>query len=361
MFTSHFDALTVLFAQEYNNEKLIVKKPILGSDLKWDLVTFCQAYLCIFMSMVLTVKSLCLAGLGGCIIAYSTFAMADTATAEQQHITTKVRVFAGLVYPRLKTTLKENAIKVQSTVLIPVPNLKGRASTHVRKQVIVIDPGHGGYDPGAIGNKKVKEETVTLKAAQELRRQLLKTGRYKVVLTRNSDTYIAHEQRVRIARKAGADLFISLHADSLEKPNIRGASVYTLAKRAQARGQKLVQTQKQNWILDVDLAKHSDSVGSILVNLAQRTTLSRSSKFADILVPKLKKRTLLLANTHRQAGLYVLLAPDVPAVLLEMGFLSNSKDEALLNSAKHRKKLMKSVTEAINVYFSAQSTLQMGR
>ena len=313
--------------------------------------------------MELRNKNLCLIAICLFVGMYSGAASAANKTQEGT-VSTKLRVFTGLVFPRLKNISHPApiSVKVHSSFIIPVPRLKkAKILGRTRKQVIVIDPGHGGYDPGAIGSKKVKEETVTLKAAQELRRQLLKTGKYKVVLTRNSDTYIAHEKRVRIARKAGADLFISLHADSLEKPNIRGASVYTLAKRAQARGQKLVQAQKQNWILDVDLAKHSDPVGSILVNLAQRTTLSRSSKFADILVPKLKKRTLLLANTHRQAGLYVLLAPDVPAVLLEMGFLSNSKDEALLNSAKHRKKLMKSVTEAINVYFNTQSTLQMSR
>lgn len=275
---------------------------------------------------------------------------------------TKPRVFTGVAFPRLKPN--QLAIVDQKPIVmveaVPVPRLKnGKRSIRVKKLVVVIDPGHGGRDPGAIGAKKVREETVTLKAALELRKQLLKTGRYKVVLTRSTDTYVDLEKRVIIARKASADLFISLHADSLSKPNIRGASVYTLVDRAQKRGQNLTQTQ--NWILDVDLASHSAPVADILVDLAQRSTLSKSSEFADILIPNLKKQTVLLGNTHRQANIYVLLAPDVPAVLLEMGFISNKKDEALLNSAKHRKKLMKTVTKSINSYFTVQNTLQASR
>ena len=106
---------------------------------------------------------------------------------------------------------------------------------------------------------------------------------------------------------------------------------------------------------------HSAPVADILVDLAQRSALSKSDEFADILIPNLKKQTVLLGNTHRQGNIYVLLAPDVPAVLLEMGFISNKKDEALLNSAKHRKKLMKTVTKSINSYFTAQNTLQASR
>ena len=240
---------------------------------------------------------------------------------------------------------------------IPMPRLKpGLALVRsVKKPVIVIDPGHGGYDPGAIGSAKVKEEAVTLHAALELKEQLMKTGKYKVVLTRWRDVYVEHEDRVKMARKAGADLFISLHADSLANKKTRGASVYTLADRAQKRSQKLADSQ--NWILDVDLTEQSEPVGDILVELAQRKTLSKSSEFANILIPELSKRTQLLANTHRRAGYYVLLAPDVPAVLLEMGFISNAIDEKNLNSPKYRGMLMQGVTNAINSYFSVQPRL----
>ena len=249
----------------------------------------------------------------------------------------------GMPIPRLKPTNDfYNGI--------PVPRLKNTKSNRpIRKPVIVIDPGHGGHDPGAAGIAKLHEETVTLKAGLELRRQLLASGKYKVVMTRTTDKYIAHDKRVLIARKAGADLFISIHADSTGNADTRGASVYTLANRAEARTHKVI--NHQNWVLDVDLTKKSAPVSEILVDLAQRKTLTKSGQFADILIPELKKSSRLVGNTHRRAGYYVLLAPDVPAVLLEMGFLSNAQDEKLLKTPAHRKKLMKSVKAAIDQYF----------
>jgi len=237
---------------------------------------------------------------------------------------------------------------------IPYPRLQPLLNrTPPRKPVIVIDPGHGGYDPGAIGRKGTKEKTITSKSAKELQRQLLATGRYKVIVTRSKDVYLAHEERLRIARAGGADLFISIHADSTKSKSARGASVYTLADRAKNRSKKIVNTQ--NWIMDVDLTTQSDPVGDILVDLAQRKTASQSEQFADVLLSSLTQSTTLIGNSHRRAGYFVLLAPDVPAVLLEMGFLSNPQDEKLLNSASHRKKVLRSVTRAINTYFDNQN------
>ncbi len=240
---------------------------------------------------------------------------------------------------------------VKDTRSIPVPRLKtSRRLKAIKKPIIVIDPGHGGHDPGAIGKSKVREETVTLKAALELRKQLLLSGKYKVVMTRTTDKYVEHDRRVLIARKAGADMFISLHADSLKSSTTRGASVYTLATRAKGRTHEIV--SNQNWVLDVDLSRKSVPVSDILVDLAQRKTLTKSGEFADILISELQKSTRMLGNSHRRAGLYVLLAPDVPAVLLEMGFISNKADEKLLNSSAHRKKIMKGVTKAIDRHFN---------
>jgi len=289
----------------------------------------------------------------------------------------EIRAIDGTPFPRIKPGAEAEPqlkLPIKISVLepepiaenesyvegIPVPRVKTRAIVRkFRKPVIVIDPGHGGYDPGSIGVKNVKEEDVTLSAAHELRRQLLATGRYDVVMTRSKDVYIAHEERVRMARKAGANLFISIHADSTSRGSARGASVYTLADRAQKRSQKLISTQ--NWILDVDLTDQSEQVGDILVDLAQRKTLTKSAQFADILLPELSKYSALVGNSHRRAGYYVLLAPDVPAVLLEMGFLSNPQDERLINSPAHRKNLMKAVTTAINSYFKTQRQLQATR
>lgn len=246
---------------------------------------------------------------------------------------------------------------------IPFPRLKphGQTSKSVavtstkprRNPVIVIDAGHGGYDPGAIGTKGTHEKEITFAAAAELRRQLLAMGRYTVILTRSKDVYIDHEERLRIARAGGADLFISIHADSTASKKARGASVYTLADRAKTRSRNIVNTQ--NWIMDVDLTEQSDPVGDILVDLAQRKTKSQSDAFAEILLAQLQGTTKLVGNSHRRAGYFVLLAPDVPAVLLELGFLSNPDDEKLLKQSNHRKKLMTSVRIAINRYFDRQT------
>jgi len=231
----------------------------------------------------------------------------------------------------------------------PVPRIKPEAP---KKPVIVIDAGHGGRDPGAIGGTGLQEKSVTLKAANELKSQLQATGRYKVVLSRSKDTYVEHENRLKTARTNGADLFISIHADATAGKTARGASVYTLADRAKNRSRRIVNSQ--NWIMDVNLSQENEDVGNILVDLAQRSTISGSTRFADILIGRLGKSTPLIRNTHRRAGYYVLLAPDVPAVLLELGFISNKHDEQLLKSDTHRRKVMSSVVSAINTYFATQ-------
>lgn len=241
----------------------------------------------------------------------------------------------------------------------PFPRLKPLGSVApppkaVRKPVIVIDPGHGGYDPGAIGVAGTKEKKITYAASLELQKQLMATGRYQVIITRKKDVYVPHEERLRIARAGGADLFISIHADATASGSARGASVYTLADRAITRSKRIVTSQ--NWIMDVDLSEQSDPVGDILVDLAQRKTASQSDQFAETLITELSKSTRLIGNTHRRAGYFVLLAPDVPAVLLELGFISNAEDETLLNNKAHRKKVITSVTRAINLHFDKQKS-----
>jgi len=191
---------------------------------------------------------------------------------------------------------------------MPYPVLKPKSTIKiVRKPVIVIDPGHGGTDPGAVGIKGTFEKTITTQAAKELAARLRKSGKYTVILTRTGDNYVDHENRLRIARSGQADLFISIHADSAGKKSARGASVYTLADRAKGRSKRIV--NDQNWILDVDLSEQTDPVGDILVDLAQRKTKSQSDAFAEILLSELRGKTALIGNSHRRAGYYVLLAP----------------------------------------------------
>jgi N-acetylmuramoyl-L-alanine amidase len=221
-------------------------------------------------------------------------------------------------------------------------------------KVVVIDAGHGGKDPGAAG-EDAHEKDITLAAARTLRDELVRTGRYKVVLTRDSDDYIPLETRVRIARRANADLFISLHADSGSDANVRGATVYTLSEKGADRADRQV-FEKANWI-NVDLPGPDEQVNRILLDLTQRETRNRSSIFAETLLDHLADKTELLRRSHRDAGFMVLLAPDVPAVLMEMGFITNSQDEHELTSAPDRRRLMEGVASAIDAYFAHDAKL----
>ena len=227
------------------------------------------------------------------------------------------------------------------------------------KPLIVIDPGHGGIDPGAVGSS-INEKQLTLAVAKALKKELEDTGKFRVLLTRSRDVYIPLRERFGLAREKGADLFISLHADSHNNPLTRGASVYTLSEKASdAESEALAAKEnKSDIIAGVDLSKQSNVVSNILIDLAQRDTKNMSTRFASLLVRELKDQTMLLGNTHRFAGFAVLKAPDVPSVLIEMGYISSSKDEALLSSSGHQKKLARAVRQAVENYFSWQ---ELGR
>jgi N-acetylmuramoyl-L-alanine amidase len=216
------------------------------------------------------------------------------------------------------------------------------------KKVIVIDAGHGGHDPGARGQFGF-EKDVNLAAALALKARLEQEGRYKVVLTRDADVYIPLVDRVRIAQRADADLFISLHSDSGPSPQVRGSSVYTLSDKASMRAARFV--SNDDWFMKASLTGDR-GVSDILFDLTQRATKNRSAAFAEILVSHIEGRTPLLRRTHRDAGFMVLLAPDVPAVLLEMGFVSNAEDEAMLRDPPRRDQLMDGVADSIDEYFA---------
>jgi N-acetylmuramoyl-L-alanine amidase len=222
------------------------------------------------------------------------------------------------------------------------------ASRSEVKKVVVIDAGHGGHDPGAHG-PHAYEKDVTLAAALQLRRRLLTEGRYRVVMTRSDDTFIPLEERVRIARRAGADLFIALHADSAgENDAPHGASVYTLSGHGETRVNEVLDGHE--WF-ERAAPRNDPGVKSILLDLTQRSTLNRSNVFAQVLVDQISQKIDVLPRTHRDAGYFVLLAPDVPAVLLEMGFITSREDEARLTDPVRRGELMDSVAAAIDQYF----------
>lgn len=230
---------------------------------------------------------------------------------------------------------------------------KSKHFTPEQKKVIVLDPGHGGVDPGAIGITGVYEKRITLAMAKELKEELDKTGKYKVYLTRNRDVFIPLRERVRIARRYDADLFLSIHADSATNRRATGLSVYTLSEKASDKEAAALaeKENKADIVAGLNFAEHSKEVSDVLLNLAQRETLNRSSELATFMVQEMKKSIHTLNDTHRFAGFAVLKAPDVPSVLLELGYLSNRVEEKQLQQKSYRKKLAVSALRAINKYF----------
>lgn len=220
-----------------------------------------------------------------------------------------------------------------------------------RKHVIVIDAGHGGKDPGALAVNGGKERDITLKAALALRDVLERTGKYEVRLTRDTDVYVEHEDRVTLARNWGAELFISLHADAAGSASVAGASVYTISARGETRIDR--ESSRNDWKIAIEDGTPGQLNG-LLEDLVKRETKTRSAEFAELLLPELAAAGPVLRNTHRNAGYYVLLAPDVPAVLVELGFVTNADDARRLQSEKGRKAAVTAIASAIDAYFTQQ-------
>lgn len=235
----------------------------------------------------------------------------------------------------------------------PMEPVEPKALPADGKPVVVIDPGHGGVDPGAIGVSGIYEKYITLAVARELKASLEKNGRYKVYLTRDRDIFIRLRDRVAIARQYNADLFISLHADSVANPQLKGLSVYTLSQNASdSEAQALADKEnKADLIAGIDLSHESADVANILIDLAQRETMNRSAGFAGGVVDEVGREQTLLGNTHRFAGFAVLKAPDVPSVLVEMGYLSNEAEERNLRQPEYRVKLAKGISRAVDRFF----------
>ena len=222
------------------------------------------------------------------------------------------------------------------------------------KPVVVIDAGHGGVDPGAIGISGAYEKTIALAYSRDVAKRLRATGRYKVVMTRDRDIFLPLRERVRIARAAGADLFLSVHANTHPKRSTNGFSVYTLSTRASDKEAAALAAleNKSDVIGGVDLGDYSDDVQNILIDFAQAKTNELSVKFArDMLVGEIGQRARLLGRPWRSAGFAVLKAPDVPSVLLELGYISNPKEEKLLLSKSHREKMSAAIVRAVGNYF----------
>lgn len=231
-----------------------------------------------------------------------------------------------------------------------------RPALPVKKRfTIVLDPGHGGIDPGASGVSGTLEKDITLAFGLQLRDALLKTGRYDVRMTRDDDRYLRLDERVQIARRDGADLFISIHADTINQQDVRGATVYTLSDRASdpVAAAVAVRENLSDELAGAKVDDRNHEVSDILVDLIRRETHSFSVRFARTLVGKLSDKVELINNPQRSAGFRVLRAPDIPSVLVELGYLSNPRDEAELRNPDWRAKAVASMVDAIGVFAAA--------
>lgn len=228
------------------------------------------------------------------------------------------------------------------------------------RKVIVIDPGHGGIDPGAVSKSGLKEKEIVFAFSKQLEKHLKSEGRYDVVMTRTVDTYITLRKRVDIARHVAADLFISIHADSLPgryANSVSGATVYTLSEEASDDEAKelAAKENKSDIIAGVALPPESDDVANILIDLAQRETKNLSISFAGTLIDSLSGTTKLTKKYRKSAGFRVLKAPDVPSVLLELGYMTNASDVRRMQSKAWRAKIAKVISRSIDAYFAKKT------
>lgn len=257
------------------------------------------------------------------------------------------------------------ATRQAPTISIPIPDAEpGIALPPVEgprdgdRPLVVIDPGHGGHDPGAInGDRGWREKDVTLGIARAIRDRLVAGGRVRVALTRSDDRYLALQERYGIARRLDADLFLSIHADAAPNVAARGASIYTLSEVASTReaARLAARENRSDMINGVDLSRAPSSVSSILIDLTRRGTMEESVRFAEILEREAAPHMRFQRPARHFASLVVLKAADVPSVLLETGYISNADDARMLASRTGQRRIAEGVARAIRIYFAART------
>jgi N-acetylmuramoyl-L-alanine amidase len=259
----------------------------------------------------------------------------------------RVKTVKPLTMPLPKSKPARHANKLATAALaVPKPRL--------RKWVVFIDAGHGGKDPGALGKAGTAEKNITLAAARELASQLRATGKIIPILARDDDRFLRLRQRIRLARQNQADLFISLHADSAPRSSARGISVFSLSDKASDKEAAALARQENSADLigGPDLSAEDPEAAGALVRMFQRESMNQSARFAAAILQQIRDLPGGDKRGHRFAGFAVLKAPDMPSVLVEMGFLSNRQDEANLNKQSYRQDLSKRLAKAILVYLN---------
>lgn len=230
-----------------------------------------------------------------------------------------------------------------------------------RAPLVMLDPGHGGKDPGAIGVSGTFEKNISLAAGMELKRLLEAEGRYSVALTRTRDVFIPLEQRVEIGQSQGAALFVSMHADALPYRDVRGASVYTLSNTASDPESAALAARENSAdrFLGPAYRAVTPQIASILASLVRRETRGESTRLARQMVGNLEQEVPMLPNPDRHAGFVVLQSAGIPSVLVEMGFMSNPQDEAFLRRPAYRVRVASAMKQAIDAYFVATRGKEM--
>jgi N-acetylmuramoyl-L-alanine amidase len=230
------------------------------------------------------------------------------------------------------------------------------------RPLVVLDPGHGGIDTGATSKRGLKESKLVLSFAKALKKKLEADGHVRVVMTREKDEFISLSKRVAFAQAHNANLFVSIHADTVRESYVRGATVYTLSDRASDQvAAKLAQQENRSDLLaGLELEEKDDVVADILIDLTRRETANHSSLYSRTLVGALKSSIKLSKTPERSAGFKVLKAPDIPSILLELGYLSNDADQSALTSEAWRKKAIDSIAKSLRTFFQRQSANSSG-
>lgn len=254
-----------------------------------------------------------------------------------------------------KEVPRADAPKADAAAVNSSPVDPARPAADDPRPVVVIDAGHGGIDQGTQAASGESEKEIVLDFAKALRDRIVKGGKYRVVMTRDDDTFIALAERVRIAQRHKAALFVSIHADALPRGGnrVQGATVYTLSDKASdAEAAKLAEAEnKADLIAGIDLTEEPADVADILIDLTRRETKAFSSRFARTLVREMRGVARLHKNPLKSAGFRVLKAPDIPSVLLEIGYVSNKADLKLIVSESWRSKTVGSVAQAVDLFF----------
>jgi N-acetylmuramoyl-L-alanine amidase len=257
--------------------------------------------------------------------------------------------------PELRAAIADTAPAVATVPVNPQPQADKPAAPSDPRPIVVIDPGHGGIDNGTQSNGE-SEKNLVLSYGLALRDRLEKTGKYHVVMTRDDDTFIPLNDRVKVARGLNAALFVSIHADALPRKegDAQGATIYTLSDKASdAEAERLAEAENRaDAIAGVNLTEEPTEVADILIDLAQRETRTFSNRFAHLLMGEMKSTVRMHKHPLKSAGFRVLKAPDVPSVLVELGYVSNKEDLQHLVSESWRSKTVTSMAQAIDTFLA---------